>query len=262
VAVEVPAADAEAARAVFLDLFPEGFEERDRPGGLELVSYTDAAGVARAEAAFGGAAVSEVAAGWEERWRDFHRPVRVGPLWIGPSWETPPDDAIAVVIEPGRGFGTGGHATTRLCLELLAELRPTLGTASLIDIGCGSGVLAVAAALLGYAPVRAIDLDGAAVEETRQNAEANAVSVKVSLGDALAVELGAADVAVANVAADAIRALAPRLRCRLLVASGYLETEPAGLRGYRHLRRRVADGWAADLYVHAAVSARNRHSRV
>jgi ribosomal protein L11 methyltransferase len=260
--VEVPAADAEAARAAFLDLFPAGFEERDHPDALELVAYTDAAGAAEARAAFGGASVSEVAPGWEERWRDFHRPVRVGPLWIGPSWETPPEDAIAVVIEPARAFGTGGHPTTRLCLELLADLRAELGSASLVDVGCGSGVLAIAAARLGYRPVLAIDVDGAAVEETRRNVEANTVAVEVSHVDALGVELPPADVVVANLTSDAIEALGPRPRCRLLVASGYLDTQPTGLRGYRHLRRRVADGWAADLYARAAVSAQNRHSRV
>jgi ribosomal protein L11 methyltransferase len=260
--VEVPAGDAEAARAVFLDLFPAGFEERDRPGGLELVAYTDAAGAAEARAAFGVASVSAVAPGWEERWRDFHRPVRVGPLWIGPAWEASPEDAIAVVIEPARAFGTGAHPTTRLCLELLADLRSELGSASLVDVGCGSGVLAIAAALLGYRPVRAVDVDSAAVEETRRNADTNAVAVEVLHADALSVEVPPADVAVANVTSEAIRALAPRLRCRLLVASGYLDTELIGLRGYRHLRRRVAGGWAADLYACAAVSAQNRHRRV
>jgi ribosomal protein L11 methyltransferase len=211
---------------------------------------------------FGGGAVSEVAPGWEERWRDFHRPVRVGPLWIGPAWEAAPKDAIAVVIEPGQAFGTGGHPTTRLCLEFLADLRSELGPAGVLDVGCGSGVLAVAAALLGYRPVRAIDVDSAAVEETRRNAEANAVAVEVSLGDALVVELPPADVTVANMASEAIESLAPRLRCRLLVASGYLASERIGLAGYRRLRRHVAGGWAADLYARVDVSAPNRHSHV
>jgi ribosomal protein L11 methyltransferase len=258
----VPAAEAEAARAVFVDLFPAGFEERDRAEGLELAAYTDAAGVACVRGVFGGAAVSEVEPGWEERWREFHRPVRVGPLWIGPPWETPPEDAIALVIEPARAFGTGGHPTTRLCLGLLADLRPELGAASLLDVGCGSGVLAIAAARLGFRPVRAIDVDGAAVEETRRNAEANAVAVQVSLGDALLDELPSTDVAVANIAFEAIEALGPRLRCRLLVTSGYLDTAPAALGGYRHVRRQTADGWAADLYASADVSAHNRDRHV
>jgi ribosomal protein L11 methyltransferase len=260
--VEVPPAEAEAARAVFVDLFPAGFEERDRPDGLEFAVYTDAEGAAWVRRTFGGAAVSEVAPGWEERWRDFHRPVRVGALWIGPPWETPPRDAIPLVIEPARAFGTGGHPTTRLCLELLADLRSELGTAGVLDVGCGSGVLAIAAALLGYRPVRAIDVDATAVEETRRNAEANKAAVEVSLGDALVVELPPADVAVANLSSETIGAIAPRLRCRLLIASGYLETESIRLGGYRRLRRRAADGWAADVYARGGHSAQNRHNRV
>ena len=261
--MKVPAAEAETARAVFLDLFPAGFEERDHADGLELAAYTDVGGVARARSAFGCVAVSEVAPGWEEGWRAFHRPVRVGPFWIGPPWEPPPEDAIALVIEPARAFGTGGHPTTRLCLELLSDLRAEFRAAALLDLGCGSGVLAVAAARLGYRPVRAMDVDGVAVEETRRNAEANAVEVQVSLGDALVDELPRTDVAVANITLEAIEALAPRLRCRLLVASGYLgDAGPPGLGGYRHVRRRTADGWAADLYVRDGLSAQNRPSRV
>jgi len=173
----------------------------------------------------------------------------VGPLWIGPAWEAPPRDAIAVVIEPARAFGTGGHPTTRLCLELLVELRSELGEASVLDVGCGSGVLAVAASRLGYRPVRAIDVDPAAVEETRRNAAANEASVAVSLADALAADLPFADVAVTNITRETVEALAPRVRCRLLVACGYVNTQPPGLAGFRHLRRRDAGGWAADLYA-------------
>lgn len=213
-------------------------------------------------AAFPHAVEAEVAGGWEERWREFHRPVRVGPLWIGPAWEAPPPDALAVVIEPARAFGTGGHPTTRLCLELLVELRSEIGAASVLDVGCGSGVLAVAASRLGYRPVQAIDVDPVAVEETRRNAAANEAPVDVSLGDVLAAALPFADVAVANVTRETVAALAPRLRCRLLVASGYLETDPVALAGFGHLRRRAAAGWAADLYAPEEVPARSRHSRV
>ena len=89
---------------------------------------------------FGMGDAADVEDGWEDRWRKFHRPVRVGRLWVGPPWETPPADALAVVIDPGRAFGTGAHPTTQLCLELLQELEP----GSLLDVGCGSGVLSVA----------------------------------------------------------------------------------------------------------------------
>jgi ribosomal protein L11 methyltransferase len=257
----VSAAEAESARAVFVDLFPGGFEECEVDGGLELAAYTDAAGAAEVRAVFGAAVESEVAPGWEERWRDFHRPVRVGPMWIGPAWEPPLEDATAVVVEPAQAFGTGGHPTTRLCLELLVELRSELGTASVLDVGSGSGVLAIAAALLGYEPVLALDVDAAAVEETRRNAGVNGASVDVFLADALTAELPAADVVVANIARATIEALAARVRCRMLVASGYLDAEPTSLTGFCHLRRRVTDGWAADLYAHEE-SARSRDSRV
>jgi ribosomal protein L11 methyltransferase len=229
---------------------------------VELAAYTDAAGAAEIRGVFRGAVETEVAAGWEERWREFHRPVRVGPLWIGPAWETPPQDAVAVVIEPARAFGTGGHSTTRLCVELLVELRSELEAASVLDIGCGSGVLAVAAALLGYRAVRAIDVDPVAVEETRRNAAANRASVDASMADACTADLPFTDVVVANIARDTIEALAPRVRCRRLVASGYLETDPRDLVGFRPLRRRGADGWAADLYAPAELPARSRHSRI
>jgi ribosomal protein L11 methyltransferase len=229
---------------------------------VELAAYTDAAGAAEVRAVFHGALETEVATGWEERWREFYRPVRVGPLWIGPAWETPPRDAVPVVIEPARTFGTGGHPTTRLCLELLVELRSELGAASVLDVGCGSGVLAVAASLLGYRAVRAIDVDPIAVEETRRNAVANQASVDASVADARAADLAYADVVVANIAREAIEALAPRVRCRLFVASGYLETDPPDLVGFRHLRRHGMDGWAADLYAPDELPAPSRHSRV
>ena len=82
------------ARAVMLELFPDGFEEVDAAGdSTELVAYTTASGEERLWQAFGGAQGADVESGWESRWRDFHRPVRVGPLWVGPPWETPPPDA-------------------------------------------------------------------------------------------------------------------------------------------------------------------------
>jgi ribosomal protein L11 methylase PrmA len=137
-----------------------------------------------------------------------------------------------------------------------------LGAASVLDVGCGSGVLAVAASRLGYRPVHAIDIDPAAVEETRRNAAANRASVDVSLADALASDLPPADVVVANITRETVEALAPRLRCQLLVASGYLDRDPARLPGFHHLRRSGADGWSADLYAPDELSTRSRHSRV
>ena len=147
-----------------LELFPEGFEELGGAGGaLELAAYTNAAGEERIWQAFGGAAATDVEADWQDRWRQFHKPVRVGSLWIGPPWEAPDGGAIAVVIDPGRAFGTGGHPTTQLCLQLLEDED----RGSVLDVGCGSGVLSIAAAKLGFDPVTAVDFDPQAVEATR-----------------------------------------------------------------------------------------------
>jgi ribosomal protein L11 methyltransferase len=242
--VTVPPAEAERARAIMLELFPQGFEESDGVDGVELAAYTDAAGEERLWSAFGGARSTEVEEGWEERWRAFHRPVRVGPLWVGPPWETPDPDAVAVVVDPGRAFGTGGHATTRLCLELLLDLP----RGSLLDIGCGSGVLSIAAARLGFRPVLAVDLDPQAIEATERNAEANGVVLHARLADALTDPLPAADTAVVNVALDIDKPIAGRIDCEWLIASGYLASEEPELPGYRRESRREADGWAADLY--------------
>lgn len=228
-----------------LDLFPEGFEERELSDTIELAAYTDTAGERRMRQAFTDVVVEEIEAGWEERWREFHRSVRIGPLWIGPPWEDAPADVLAVVIEPAQAFGTGAHATTRLCIELLTEL-PRGG---LLDVGCGSGVLAVAAAKLGDGPVQAVDVDLLAVEATVANARENGVDVIVNELDALASELPSADTTVANLTLDAVRALAPRVESTHLVTSGYLAGDHPDLRGFERLRRDELDGWAADVWT-------------
>jgi ribosomal protein L11 methyltransferase len=240
----VPPERAEAARAQMIELFPGGFEELEHADAVELVAYTDAGGEERLWAAFGEVRSEEIAADWEERWREFHRSVRVGSLWIGPPWEEPPADADAVVVEPGRAFGTGGHATTRLCLELLTDLQ----RGSLLDVGCGSGVLSIAAVRLGFGPVIAVDHDSAALDATARNASANRVELELRLADALVEPLPATDVAVANIARDAVERLGPRLESPALVTSGYLEQDDPVLTGFRREDRRTAGGWAADLF--------------
>jgi len=186
-------------------------------------------------------AVDDVAEGWEDGWRAFHQGVRVGRCWVGPPWEEAPTDAIAVVIDPGRAFGTGAHATTRLCLELLQEVEP----ASLLDVGCGSGVLSVAAAKLGFAPVTAVDVDEVALETTRANVAANDVAVDVG------TELVPSALAVLNIALDVVERILPQLPVERAVTSGYLERDAPRADGWRPLRRRVREGWAADLLERA-----------
>jgi ribosomal protein L11 methyltransferase len=242
VAVRVPPGQAEEARALMLDLFPEGFEEQESEAGLELAAYTREPPQRRL-GSLGPVSVSTVEPGWTEAWKRFHRPVRVGPLWVGPPWEVPDAEAVPVVIDPGRAFGTGAHPTTRLCLELLLERQ----RGSLLDLGCGSGVLGIAAAKLGFSPVVALDSDEAAVEATRANALANGVTVDVRRVDVLSASLPKVDLGVANIALPVVERLGERLRAPFLIASGYLAGEAPTVPGWRTVERRQADGWAADL---------------
>jgi ribosomal protein L11 methyltransferase len=225
----------EAELALLLHIFPEGVEELD--GAFAVYAEEPPLGFDVVEA-------DDVPDGWGDSWRAFHHGGVVGRCWVGPPWEQPAEGAVPVVIEPGRAFGTGAHATTRLCLELLQELEP----GSLLDVGCGSGVLSVAAAKLGFAPVLAVDLDEAAVEATLANAAANGVEVAVERRDGLSDPLPAADVAVANVTLDVVELLAGRLEARSLVTSGYLDGDEPALSGWARVDRRTADGWAADLF--------------
>lgn len=224
-----------------IELFPEGFEEIERPDGVELAAYTDAQGEERLWHTFGGVSAADVADGWEDRWRSFHRPIHVGRLWVGPPWERPDPDLLAVVVDPGRAFGTGAHPTTRLCLELLQRLEPR----PLLDVGCGSGVLSIAAALLGFAPVLAVDTEAAAVEATESNTRDNGVAVTTRLV-APDERLPDTPVVVANISFEAARKLPARVRADELVTSGYLAGRHLQFDGYELVERLVSDGWAAD----------------
>jgi len=225
-----------------LELFPEGYAEAREDDSIELAAFTDEEGVERLRSRFGGVRVESVPKGWEDEWKRFHRPVEIGSLWVGPPWETPSSGLLSVVIDPGRAFGTGAHPTTQLCLELLQELE----RGSLVDVGCGSGVIAIAAARLGYAPVLAVDFDEAAVEATSRNAAANGVDVEPRLLDLLHEEVPPADVAVANIDLRTISALRPR--AGRLVTSGYSVADRPEVSAFDHVERRMRDGWAADLF--------------
>ena len=167
----------------------------------------------------------------------------VGRFWVGPPWEKPPARVETIVIDPGRAFGTGAHPTTRMTLELLQEIAPT----SLLDVGCGSGVLAIAAVKLGFTPVVGIDTDDAAIEATLANAGVNGVELAALPCDALVDDLPTAGVAVANVALDVVERLLVRLPVTTAVTSGYLDRDRPAVAGWEHVDRRERDGWAADL---------------
>jgi ribosomal protein L11 methyltransferase len=252
VAVRVPLAEREDAIGLLLDLAPDGFEEDEEDeyeGAAVFAVYTDATGETRLQQAFADAVGTTVEPGWEDRWREFHQPVLAGGLWIGPPWHCPPAGVPAVVVDPGRAFGTGAHPTTRLCVELLARLD-TRG--SVVDVGCGSGVLAIAAVRLGFAPVVAIDVDPVAIEATLANAAANGAAVDARLVDALSEPIPTADVAVANVLLAPVETILARLSAIAAVTSGYLEGERPGHPGWMHATTAALDGWAADVFARSA----------
>ena len=224
---------------------PEGFEEVEGDAWVELAAYVDEEGEARVLAAFGEAASKAFAQGWEDRWRDFHRPVRAGGLWIGPPWETPPAAESCVVLDPGRAFGTGSHPTTRLCIDLLARSE----RGSVLDAGCGSGVIAVAAARLAFEPVFAIDLDPTAVDVARETVRRNRVEVEVHRADVLRDELPQVDLVVANIELRAVEALLARRLAACAITSGYLAHEGPEVPDWERADRLELDGWAADLLL-------------
>jgi ribosomal protein L11 methyltransferase len=251
VSVRARGDDAEPLRALLLDLVPAGLEEHQTADAVELAVYVELDRVAALREALPDAAVEPVENGWEEAWRAFHRPVEVAGVWLGPPWETPPDGALAVVIDPGRAFGTGAHPTTRLCIELLARITPT---GSLLDVGCGSGVLAIAAARLGFDPITCVDVDPVAVETTIANAAANGVTVEAQVLDALGEPLPVADIAVANVLLAPVETILARVDAREAITSGYLERERPAHPGWAHAETAVLDGWAADRFSHGALT--------
>jgi ribosomal protein L11 methyltransferase len=176
---------------------------------------------------------TEIPDDWADRWRDFHEPVAIagGRIVVRPSWEAGAaagEDAVDIVVDPGQAFGTGAHATTRMCLELLLELADA-GEASgpLADLGTGSGVLAIAAAKLGFAPVSGCDSEPAALEAAADNAAANGVELELMRLNLRERPPPEAPVLVANLTAALLEAAAARIAAppRALVCSGLLAGE-------------------------------------
>lgn len=198
--------DAEIVLAELMDLAPTGVEETDRGDTIEYAIYGaegELPSLPSVRALVGDALVEvvseEVADDWADRWRAFHEPILikdrlyVRPPWCPPHAEVAGGDGSAVtdlVVDPGQAFGTGAHATTRLCLELLVELTDRRRDAGedlgpVLDLGSGSGVLAVAASQLGWGPVHGVDNEAASVAATLENAAANDVAVTAARFDLL-----------------------------------------------------------------------------
>jgi ribosomal protein L11 methyltransferase len=217
---------------------------------------------AAAGAAYVDVSTREIADDWAERWRSFHRPLVIGDrLTVRPPWEAPGATALDVVVDPGQAFGTGAHATTRLCLELMLDLDRGQDppARSFVDVGCGSGVLAIVAARLGFAPVMALDYDRAATAATRENAARNGVELDVRDFDMRDGQAPGADVGAANVLGGPLVTWAASQRelPPTLILSGLLATEAdrvaeayAG-RGHAERERRLSGEWAALLLASA-----------
>jgi ribosomal protein L11 methyltransferase len=269
-ALRVRRADAEIVLAELLELAPAGVEERDVSDDVVEYAVYGAPGELPAlpdlRAAAGGAlvdvATTEVADDWAQRWQAFHRPVTVGGrVHVRAPWHPAPAAAAApvdMVIDPGQAFGTGAHATTRMCLDLLLEIE---AGGALVDLGCGSGVLAIAAAKLGFAPVLGVDHDPLAIDATRDNARVNGVDLTARRYDLMRDgPAPAAPTVLANLLGPLLRRLAEvgfadGQRPRALVASGLLATETDEIaaafarRGLRERTRRTDGEWAALLFA-------------
>jgi ribosomal protein L11 methyltransferase len=277
-AVRVPRAAAEIVLAELLELVPAGLEETDVSEDIVEYALYGAAGelpdLPALEAAAGETLVevstSEVPDDWADRWKAWHRPVDVAwrfrRLRVRPPWEEALADdeasagdeasgrarSIDLVIDPGQAFGTGAHHTTRLCLELLLELDPE---GPLADWGSGSGVLAIAAARLGYAPVLAVDVEPASLEASAENARVNAADIEVRRVNLRREPAPWAPTVTANLVRPLLLDVARLLEDvpERLIASGLLREEADEVaaafaaHGLHERERRFGGEWAAVL---------------
>jgi ribosomal protein L11 methyltransferase len=275
-AIRLHRAQADIGLAELLELAPTGVEEVElADGSIEFVIYGAHAELPELRdlravlgAALLGVSQTTVADDWAERWREFHEPSVVADrLRIRAPWESAivGGELIEIVIEPAQAFGTGAHPTTRLCLELLVVLEADgLARGRLLDIGCGSGVLAIAAAKLGWSPVTGVDHDPDSVSATLENAAANEAAVSARLLDLRREAIPAAPTITANLLAPLLQDLAvkmtdPPVR---MIAGGLLHDQVdavAAAFAERHalieVERRHEGEWAAVLLARESSSA-------
>jgi len=254
--------------AELVELAPGGFEQVDGEGFVEFALYGAPGelpdlppGAARVGTTPVQVSTSRVGDDWGERWREFHRPVQIGQLRVRPPWSEALNGGIDVVIDPAQAFGTGAHPTTRLSLELLLDVAaarpasPPPGDAfapALVDLGCGSGVLAIAAAKLGFLPVTALDHDPAAIDATLENASVNAVTLeRVERYDLREAPAPVTPVMTANLMRPLLLRVAELLpeQPETLIVSGLLEGEEdevaAAFSPLLERRRQRLQGWSA-----------------
>jgi ribosomal protein L11 methyltransferase len=250
VTVDVGPAESDEASALLFELGAQGVEERDATtlargegdaGTVTLVASFETA--AEAQQAFGelptswSPRVGEVIGdAWRDEWKKHFEPFSISDgIVVRPPWRdyTPTPGERVVVLEPGRAFGTGLHETTSLVAQVLGDYAATVRGASVLDVGCGSGILAIVALALGAESARAVDVDPEAVAVTRENAERNGMSDRL-VADETPIERvsGSYGIVLANIEAAPLAELAPAIMARLapgamLVLSGILAPEVA-----------------------------------
>jgi ribosomal protein L11 methyltransferase len=243
--------------AALLELAPAGVEQVDGDGFVEYALYGapgELPSFPSGEASVGGVVVGvsgePVADDWAERWKRFHQPALIADrILVRPPWASPRPGTLDLVIDPGQAFGTGTHPTTRMSLELLLELEPA---GSFADLGCGSGVLAIAAAELGFTPVVAVDNEESALAATRANAAANGASLdRVERMDLRTERPPPAETTTANLTRPLLLRLAELMEGppRALILSGLLDEQAdevaAAFEPLTERRRLSSKGWSA-----------------
>jgi ribosomal protein L11 methyltransferase len=282
-AIRAPAEHAEAVAAELVELAPAGFEQVDGDGYVEFALYGASGelpdlpgGRARIGPIDVDVSSTTVGDDWADRWREFHRPIQVGDICVRAPWHEPARegaaggaDLIDIVIDPGQAFGTGAHPTTQLCLVLLLDVTgdapavaggrrqepagdPPADRGPLADLGCGSGVLAIAAAKLGFGPIVAVDHELAAIEATKENARVNGVTLeRVERVDLREEPAPVERVTVANLLRPLLLTVAELLpeQPETLIVSGLLEGEEdevaAAFASFSERRRLRLQEWSA-----------------
>ena len=256
ISLEVPAAEVELVVDRLFGLGATAVSEEEVSAGVRLVADLDPAAVRRLAEEGLDPQVVAPRADWDDGWRVHARTWRCGErVVVRPGWLAPgplAEDDVEIVVDPGNAFGSGSHPTTRLCLAAVeSHVRPG---ARVLDVGCGSGLLGVAAARLGAAHVEAIDVDPEALRVTAATASSNGVAGRVHTSAAPLAELGSFDLVLANLLLPIVEDLGPELLERVapggrLVVSGLLaEQVPRALLALgasEPVDRLDEEGWVA-----------------